>query len=101
MNFNEFFSLPVRIGVELFVQFGRPGLCALPHITHEKQRLSSISFKEKRRFCFRENDFFRCALNCHPLQQIRMRLNPYFDDFQRLRFDVLIDFDVKKYVLKG
>ena len=29
-----------------------------------------------------------------------MRLNPYFAVFQRLRFDVLIDFDVKKCVFK-
>ena len=56
---------------------------------------------EKCSFRFRENDFFRGAFNSGPLQQIRMRLNPYFDDFQRLRFDVLIDFDVKRYVLKG
>ena len=56
---------------------------------------------EKCRFCFRENDFFRGAFNCHPLQQIRMRLYPYFELFQRVRFDVLIDFDVKKYIFKG
>ena len=56
---------------------------------------------EKCSFCFRENDFFRGAFNCHPLQQIRMHPNPYFDRFQRFRFDVLNDFDVKKCVLKG
>ena len=30
-----------------------------------------------------------------------MHPNPYFDRFQRFRFDVLNDFDVKKCVLKG
>ena len=43
----------------------------------------------------------KSALNCDPLQQIRMPPNPYFELFQRLRFDVLIDFDVKKCVFEG
>ena len=49
---------------------------------------------EKCRFCFRENDFFRGALNCDPLQQIRMPPNRLFDqnsNFQNTLFYIKIN----------